>query len=176
MRRAALALALGAACACASRSYVTLPAVGPDAPAKAAARNARTGDDMSGTLVVYSDSLPVAKHRSPPESAHTGYVIRKASGELVAQVDNRLSEAAADPDEVRLAPGLYQIVARCAKVGTVLVPVVISPGRRTDVFLDDAGMPASRAAGLEDPVKLADGRVVGARAASEPTPVPSPVP
>jgi len=152
-----------AAAACATEQRLALPAVGPDA---AAAASAKEADALHGTLVVYSDALPVAKHRSPPEYSHTGYVIRKASGELVAHVDNRLTEAAPDPEEVRLPAGLYQVSARCAKVGTVLVPVVIAPGRRTDVFLDEEGMPRAQSTKLDDPVRLPDGRVVGARAAA----------
>jgi hypothetical protein len=160
------AVALATLLACASEARLALPAVGPDAAAQAVEkdRDLLHGDVTVGTLVVYSDALPVAKHRSPPQYSHTGYVIRKASGELVAHVDNRLSEAASEPDQVRLPPGLYEVSARCAGVGTVLVPVVIAPGRRTDVFLDQDGMPARQSKALEDPVRLPDGRVVGARA------------
>ena len=79
------------------------------------------------------------------------------------------SEAEAEPEKLSLPPGLYEVQARATDVGTVIVPVVIAPGRRTDVFLDARGMPAKEAAGLTDPVRLADGRVVGPRAEATPS-------
>jgi hypothetical protein len=170
-RRAAVLLAclFGALgpCGCATQQVVMLPAVGPIGPADSSA--ASRSDDpeaaIQGTLVVYSETLPVAKHRSPPVYAHTGYVLRRASGNRVAtKVDNQRSEAEPDPEPVSLEPGLYEIQARAAKVGTVVVPVIIAPGRRTDVFLDATGMPSAEARGLKNPVTLPDGRVVGARA------------
>ena len=75
----------------------------------------------------------------------------------------------AEPEKLSLPPGLYEVQARATDVGTVIVPVVIAPGRRTDVFLDARGMPAKEAAGLTDPVRLADGRVVGPRAEATPS-------
>jgi hypothetical protein len=148
---------------CASQAPVQLPAVGPVGAARVAPG---VGDDaaMMGTLVVYSESLPVSRHRSSPSYPHTGYVIRHASGELVAQVDNNASSAESEPEEVPLKAGLYEVRARGVDVGTVLVPVVIAPGRRTELYLDATGMPAAQARTLTDPVRLADGRVVGARA------------
>jgi hypothetical protein len=154
--------------ACFAHRVVTLPAVGPIAEA---ATKPPASDDADaatkGTLVVYSETLPVAKHRNPPVYAHTGYVLRRASGKIVSQVDNMTSEAEPEPDQVSLDPGLYEIQARAAKIGTVVMPVVIAPGRRTEVFLDATGMPSSEASTLKDPVKLPDGRVVGARAVSD---------
>ena len=121
---------------------------------------------MTGTLVVYSEELPVSKHRSAPSFLHTGYVILRANGQVLTKVDNHNALVESEPEEVPLKPGLYQVRARGAKVGTIVVPVLISPGRRTDVYLDAEGMPAAQARALTDPVKLADGRVVGARAAA----------
>ena len=83
---------------CASQAPLTLPAVGPVGAARvlpAAGENA----SMTGTLIVYSESIPVSKHRSSPSYPHTGYVIRRASGELVAQVDNHTSSAESEPEE-----------------------------------------------------------------------------
>ena len=144
-----------------------LPAVGPIAAADPSAESRSDDSDAAakGTLIVYSETLPVAKHRSPPVYAHTGYILRRASGSrTVTQVDNMTADAEPEPDEVSLEAGLYEVQARAAKVGTVVVPVLIAPGRRTEVFLDATGMPAAEARGLQDPVTLPDGRVVGARA------------
>lgn len=163
-RLVVLVLLVVSVAACASRTHVTLPAVGPSGAAASAAATASPAEPATGELVVYSDAIPVAKHRSPPEFAHTGYVVRKAGYEqVVAQVDNRVSEADETPDALRLPPGLYEVDARCAGLGTVLVPVVIEAGRRTEVYLDAGGMPAKQAAALTDPVRLPDGKVVGAR-------------
>ena len=119
---------------------------------------------MKGTLVVYSEELPVSKHRSAPFYPHTGYVILRANGQVLQKVDNHNASVENMPEEVTLKAGLYQVRARAANAGTVLVPVVIAPGRRTDVYLDAEGMPSQQAQGLHDPVRLGDGRVVGARA------------
>jgi hypothetical protein len=148
---------------CAAQLPIQLPAVGPIG---AATRPAPAGEEpvMTGTLVVYSEALPVSKHRSAPSYPHTGYVIRRASGELVAQVDNHTSSPESEPEEVPLKAGLYEVRARCVNHGTVVVPVVIAPGKRTELYLDATGMPAEQARALTDPVTFADGRVVGARA------------
>ncbi len=161
-------LALGA---CATSVPLALPAVGPSGPAQPAATAASAADSgapETGTLVVYSDTLTTSKHRSPPVYPHSGYVVRKPRGTLVVRVDNNASDVEAEPEKVPLAPGLYEVQARAAKVGTVLVPVMIAPGQQTEVYLDAQGMPAAQARALTDPVTLADGRVVGARVVSDP--------
>jgi hypothetical protein len=148
--------------ACATTAPLALPAVGPSGPAESSSE----APEM-GTLIVYSDTLTTAKHRSPPVYPHSGYVVRKPRGKVVARVDNNASEVDAMPETVPLAPGLYEVQARAAKVGTVLVPVMISPGQQTEVYLDAQGMPAAQARTLTDPVTLSDGRVVGARVVAD---------
>lgn len=145
---------------CASMTPLALPAVGPSDV------RVKTDPPTDGILVVYSDTVTEAKHRTPPVYAHSGYVVRKNRGQLIARVDNNASEVEAEPEKLPLPPGLYEVQARATNVGTVIVPVVIAPGQRTDVFLDARGMPQKDAAGLSDPVRLADGRVVGPRAAA----------
>jgi hypothetical protein len=160
-------LAVGLA-GCAARPPIQLPAIGPTGPAAStsAAPSPSGGEEpaMTGTLVVYSEELPVSKHRSAPAFPHTGYVILRANGQVLTKVDNHNASVESEPEEVPLRAGLYQVRARAAKVGTVVVPVVIAPGRRTELFLDAGGMPADQARVLTDPVRLADGRVVGERA------------
>ena len=152
---------------CSAHPPVQLPAIGPTGPidSNMVLPPASEGEEpaMTGTLIVYSEELPVSKHRSAPAFPHTGYVILRANGQVLKKVDNHNASVESDPEEVPLRAGLYQVRARAAKVGTVLVPVVISPGQRTELFLDVEGMPADQARALTDPVKLADGRVVGAR-------------
>jgi hypothetical protein len=148
---------------CAANPPVQLPAVGPTGPATLTPSEGEH-PVMEGTLVVYSEELPVSKHRSAPAYPHTGYVILRANGQVLKKVDTHNATVESEPEEVPLKAGLYQVRARAAKVGTVVVPVVISPGQRTDLYLDAGGMPAARARALTEPVKLADGRVVGERA------------
>jgi hypothetical protein len=160
-RAARVFLATILAAGCASQLPMRLPAVGPIGAAKAGMEPGQP--TMMGTLIVHSEELPIATHRSPPAYPHTGYVIRRANGQLVAQVDNHTASAESQPEEVALPAGLYEVQARAAKVGTVVVPVIIAPGGRTEVYLDASGMPAAQARALTDPVTLSDGRVVGAR-------------
>lgn len=157
---------------CTSQPPLNLPAVGPVGAAADLPPSPDEENAMKGTLVVYSEALPVSQHRSAPSYPHTGYVIFHANGQLFAKIDNNAASVESEPEVVPLKAGLYQVRARGAKVGTVLVPVVIAPGRRTELFLDEEGMPEAQARTLTDPVKLADGRVVGARAVPAPTPAP----
>ena len=154
-------------CRCASQVPVQLPAVGPVGAARVLPA---AGEDaaMTGTLVVYSESLPVSQHRSAPSYPHTGYVIYRANGQVLAKIDNNAASVESDPEEVPLRAGLYEVRARGAQVGTVMVPVVIAPRKRTVLYLDAEGMPEAEARTLTDPVTLPDGRVVGARAAPAP--------
>ncbi len=162
---AGLALFLVVFSGCAAHPPVALPAIGPTGAATLAPAE---GEEtvMTGILVVYSEELPVSKHRSAPAFPHTGYVIFHANGQILQKVDNHNATVENEPEEVPLKAGLYQVRARAANAGTVVVPVVIAPGRRTEVYLDAEGMPPDQARALQDPVKLADGRVVGARAVS----------
>ena len=158
-----VAMAITLLSRCASQAPVQLPAVGPGG---AASVLPAAGEDaaMTGTLVVYSETLPVSTHRSAPSYPHTGYVIFRANGQVIAKIDNNTASVESEPEEVPLPAGLYQVRARGAQVGTVVVPVVIAPRRRTVLYLDSGGMPETEARTLTDPVRLADGRVVGARA------------
>ena len=136
---------------CASQAPVQLPAVGPVGAARALPA---AGEDaaMMGTLVVYSETLPVSKHRSAPFYPHTGYVIFRANGQVLAKIDNNTASVESEPEEVPLPAGLYEVHARGAQVGTVMVPVVIAPRRRTVLYLDAEGMPEAEARTLTDPV------------------------
>ena len=107
--------------------------------------------------------VPVGGRAGDP-SAIGDPVILRADGQVLTRVDNHNASVQSEPEEVPLRAGLYQVRARGAKVGTVVVPVLIAPGQRTEVYLDAEGMPALRARALADPVRLADGRVVGERA------------
>src|SRR5262245_53871086 len=140
---AALSILVVLSTGCSAHPPIQLPAIGPIGPSGAAAP-ASEGEEpaMTGTLVVYSEELPVSKHRSAPVYTHTGYVIFRANGQLLTKVDNHNASVESEPEAVALKAGLYQVRARAAKAGTVVVPVLISPGQRTEVFLDAEGMPA----------------------------------
>jgi hypothetical protein len=150
---------------CAAQPPIQLPAVGPAGAAAKLPPAQDEEDAMKGTLIVYSEALPVSQHRSAPSYPHTGYVIFRANGQVLAKIDNNTASVESRPEEVPLPAGLYQVRARGAQVGTVLVPVVIAPRKSTVLYLDAEGMPEAEARTLTDPVTLADGRVVGARAA-----------
>jgi hypothetical protein len=66
----------------------------------------------------------------------TGYEIKNASGRRVAYVPDQDIGAEGFPEQVKLSPGNYNIVAESADYGLVTVPVAIQSGKTTTVHLD----------------------------------------
>ena len=105
----------------------------------------------------------------PPEElprglAHTGYMIRTASGSTLRYVRN--AENSADPvaTVVMLSPGRYQVEALATQpdgsTTQVLLPVLIEPGKITIAHLSGDWKPARNLTNA-DVVRLPDGQIAG---------------
>ncbi len=167
LKRAGYSVGLGCALAVlagcqnlGSQSVTRLDPVGPRSGAalSPAPANAR------GWLIVYSDTFASdsGQIRTLP---HREYTIQDASGKFVERVANHTSLADKTPERVALSPGRYRVIARGSGVGVVETPVLIVPGDVTEVNLDYPGMSSTELGNTNDVVRLADGRIVGRRAA-----------
>jgi Tfp pilus assembly protein PilX len=110
-----------------------------------------------GYLVVYS----AWSNLGDSVAHHSRYTIRAVTGDFSKEVINHLDTFDEGPIRVPLAPGAYQVTARAARLGTVLVPIVIQERKTTYVHLE--GPPQSDKTLVEgtDVVKLPSGEVVG---------------
>ena len=126
---------LGGICAlllagCASRS-ITMSSVGPDTLAYDPASLHDTG-----YLKVYSDTRCRVLGDGPPYYTHTGYNIYELSGKRIKYVRNHIGDMDQSPASVKIAAGKYNVVAQSSSYGRVTVPVVVKPGRTTELHLD----------------------------------------
>ena len=69
-------------------------------------------------------------------NAHSSYSIHTTDGKLFKNVENHISRSDEIPELVTLPPGAYTVEARSANNGYVRVNVLIKPGRRTVLDLD----------------------------------------
>jgi hypothetical protein len=138
----------------------TLSAVGPDPSGRGSA-----GSGSAGRLEVFSAAEIRAAENTPSDyhgyfNPHTSYEISDEAGHTVKYVRNRASFMDETPDQVRLAPGHYTVIAQSSCCGMVSVPVEIQAGQKTVVHLDGNWQPShpAPAGGL---VYLPDGASVG---------------
>ena len=95
----------------------------------------RTGS-AEGYLLVYS----ATDEFSDGElvfNAHSSYSIYTSDGKLFRSVENHLSRSDEIPERVSLPAGSYIVEARSANNGYVRLRVVIKPGQRTILALDE---------------------------------------
>jgi len=70
-------------------------------------------------------------------NAHSSYSIHTSDGKLFRSVENHLSRSDEIPERVSLPAGSYIVEARSANNGYVRLRVVIKPGQRTILALDE---------------------------------------
>jgi hypothetical protein len=149
---------------CASQSIpassITMSSVGPDSlwydPA---------GLHDTGYLKVYSATRTRVIGDGPPYYTHTGYNIYDLSGKPVRYVRNHTGDMDRMPAPVRIASGRYRVVAKSSYCGRVTVPVVIQPGKTTELYLDGSWRPDSKD-DTNSIVYLPDGDAVGWKCAT----------
>jgi len=96
----------------------------------------------NGQLEVFSALRGHSEGNNPCWYQHTAYYIRDHQGRPVKRVDNRVGRYAQAPRVINLPPGEYLVKAQAKDYLWVDVPVVIEPGKLTEVHLDDAWRPA----------------------------------
>ena len=96
--------------------------------------------------------------------AHSSYIIRDGNGKVLRFVPNSQSPTDPQPTRVTLSPGHYQIEAQAEETGgktlTVLLPVLIEPGKTTVVHLLGRWKPKGQFS-ESDVVRLPDGQIAG---------------
>ncbi len=96
---------------------------------------------------------------------HSDYTIATTDHVFVERIANSTGPFNADPANVPLPAGKYQIRAQYDHGGFVEFPVLVEPGKTTLVDLDNEPL---RAAALAcDTIRLPDGRAVGWRTISD---------
>jgi hypothetical protein len=139
---------------CASPTATVQTAVGPN-PAEPAQA------DAAGSLVVFSagetqgnwgwnNEYPDYPITQLPDRAYSGYSIYNASGRLIQTVgNNQAGPIGSEPRMIPLPPGEYNVKAM-ASVGAgewTQVPVVIEPGKTTEVHLNRQWLPPANTPG-----------------------------
>ncbi len=125
-----------------------------------------TASVASGHLRVFSEIEPVTEGYdggNPTYYQHTDYRVYDERGRLVKYVGNTIGKYDPEPCLVSLPPGHYLVKARAKDYISVKVPVLLEPGRVTNVHLDDKWNPPTTV-GSSDIVKEPDGSFVGWRA------------
>lgn len=151
----ALAMSLISAGCAQARPQTVIGIVGP-APELQSSAN----PEPAGTLMVYSAFETNSLGATPFDDIrpHTSYELYSGKGELLRRIGNRDSGLGETPTAVKLAPGIYQVVAKSNGHGYVRVSVRIEGHRLTAVHLDSEG-PAI--ADATKAVRLPSGEVVG---------------
>lgn len=151
-----LGVAVASALAGCSSVPLVLDPVGP-APNRAATTPA------DGHLVVYTatETRPLAD--STFYYPHSAYHIYAASGKLWKYVPNHIGDMDQSPSLVAIPAGSYTLLAESDSYGRVTVPVVIKPGRTTEVNLETRGRRKTDGTNETSVVRLPNGYIVGWR-------------
>ena len=93
-------------------------------------------NSAEGYLLVYSATDPF-NDGDLVFNAHSSYSVYTPDGKLVKNVENHISRSDEIPELVSLSVGSYIVGARSENNGYVRLRVVIKPGLRTIVALDE---------------------------------------
>jgi hypothetical protein len=89
-----------------------------------------------GYLLVYSATDPV-DDGDLVFNVHSSYSVYTTDGKLFKNVENHISRSDEIPELVSLPVGAYIVGARSANDGYIRLRVVIKPGQRTTLALDE---------------------------------------
>lgn len=92
---------------------------------------------------------------------HSAYTLSSEDGAWAKKISNRRNNFEDTPESVALPPGTYKVAARAARVGKIVVPVVVRAGETTTVYLDSYDLPPGFKGQPKNVVKLPDGKIVG---------------
>jgi hypothetical protein len=93
-------------------------------------------DSGKGYLLVYSATDPV-DDGDLEFNVHSSYSVYRPDGKLFKNVENHISRSDEIPELVSLPVGSYIVGVRSANNGDVRLRVVINPGQRTTLALDE---------------------------------------
>ena len=118
-----------------SSTPVVLAPVGPSPVAMGATSG-------SGQLEVFSAMRGHTEGNNPTWYQHTDYYIYDDQNKPLKHVNNKVGHYDRAPRVVDLPPGRYIVKAKAKDYLWIKVPVVIDPGKTTEVHLDDAWTPS----------------------------------
>jgi hypothetical protein len=93
-------------------------------------------DSVQGYLLVYSATDPFDDGETV-FNAHSSYSVYTPDGKLFKNVENHISRSDEIPELVSLPVGSYIVGARSENNGYLRLRVVIKPGQRTILALDE---------------------------------------
>jgi hypothetical protein len=128
---------------------LTLGRVGPS-PSEGASATER------GYLIVYSDWAIDSR-----ANRHSNYTIVSEKSGTEQRVVNSQGQYFEGPTRVELPIGFYKVIARAADYGKVVVPVHVSDGLATYVYLDGHTQPSKSLITEKNAVKLPNGNFLG---------------
>ena len=101
----------------------------------------KTPDVATGTLQVFSEWDRLSNSSDSVWIRHTDYSIYDPDGNLVRQVKNHNMGPDSRPVALELPAGKYVVKARKQGSGWVSVPVILTAGNTSDIYLDDSSRP-----------------------------------
>jgi hypothetical protein len=126
--------------------------------------SARLRETVRSDLKQWQWDYPLDRNAFTYGLAHTDYIVRTDDGLTFRYVRNATNPADPYPALVSLPPGRYKVQAEAEEADgglvTVLLPVLIEPGRTTVAHLSGHWQPGSKFTEAEV-VRLPDGQIAG---------------
>jgi hypothetical protein len=151
-------IGLAVGCASTGKSPVITEAVGPAPNAFSRA--------FTSSIQVFSATEQFRSGSDIYYYPHTSYSIYDRAGKRVKSVPNRVGMTDQTPEVVRIPPGDYVVIALAEGFGRVRIPVVVKPGRLTEVRLERSWKPPMDTP-ASDLVTFPDGQPIGWKAGLE---------
>ena len=160
-----------AGCASAPSVAVSKP-VGPEPASQAKASDqgylevysARLKENVLPDFMQWEWDYPLDRNAFTYALGHTDYIIRTEDGHTFRYIRNAANPADPKPALVSLPPGRYKVQAEGeeadGKTVTVLLPVLVEPGRTTVAHLSGHWAPEAHFTDA-DVVRLPDGQIAG---------------
>jgi hypothetical protein len=100
--------------------------------------------DSMGTLLVFSSWDRLSNSSDSMWIRHTDYSILDTDGKIIRQIKNHNLGPDSRPVAVQLPSGKYVVRARKQGSGWVSVPVNLTGGNTSEIYLDDSSRPVPR--------------------------------
>jgi hypothetical protein len=107
-------------------------------------QSAVAAPDSMGTLLVFSSWDRLSNSSDSMWIRHTDYSILDTNGKTIRQIKNHNLGPDSRPVAVQLPAGKYVVRARKQGAGWVSVPVSLTNGNTSEIYLDDSSRPTPR--------------------------------
>jgi hypothetical protein len=143
-----------------SSCALTPIAVDPVGPAPTGSKPVALNWTGQGWLRVYTATDIVPDGKTAFFYPHTGYEVYTESGKLLEYVPNHVEATDESATLLQIHAGRYRVLAQSERYNAVSVPVVIQPGKITEVHLGCHWLAPSNAS-TNEIAYLPDGRPIG---------------